>query len=147
MNLIRNLIGLIITITMLPICISAFRYTSDITFEYNEISDELAIYQLRQQLLIAYDMQCNKDELSFIYKNKQYRLSLVNNKLILQPGTQIYLNDIDYLYFDYRGETIYVVYERDNKKYERAICKKEGIYIDDFSNCDVFIDDDSGDEE
>lgn len=140
MNLIRNLIGLIITITLLPICMQAFVYTSNISFDYNEINDEIALSQLREQLLIAYDMQVTNDELSFIYKNKNYKLSFVNNKLLLQPGTQIYLNDVDDLYFNILNECIYVCYERNNKQYERIIGKQERIYIDDFSACDVFND-------
>lgn len=147
MNLIRNLLGLIITITMLPICIEIFMFTSDIEFNYNQINDEIALAQLREQMLIAYDMYVYSDQIDFIYKNKEFRLSLVNNKLILQPGTQIYLNDIDGLRFDERNESVYVIYERDNKIYERVICQKERLYIDDFSNCDVFSDDDNRDEE
>lgn len=140
MNLIRNLIGLIITITLLPICTKAFIYTSNIPFEYNEINDEIALYQLREQLIIAYDMNVSSDSLNFTYKNKAFSLSLVNNKLLLQPGTQIYLNDIDSLHFDVRNNCIYVCYERNNKQYERIIGKQEWFYIDDFSACDVFND-------
>lgn len=147
MNLIRNLIGLIITITMLPICIESFKYVSNIPFNYNEISDEIALAQLREQLLIAYDMNQSSNELNFVYKNKNYKLSLVNNKLILQPGTQIYLNDIDDLHFENRGNIIYVTYTRKYKEFERAICKKEGLYINDFSDCHVLLDEHSGFEE
>ena len=147
MNLIRNLLGLIITITLLPICIQAFIYVSNIDFDYNEINDEISLFQLREQLLITYDMDVYDDELDFIYKDKDYKLSLVNGKLILQPGTQIYLNDIDSLYFTDRNNCIYICYSRGNKEYERAICAKEGLYIDDFSDCDVQLDELDSDEE
>lgn len=147
MNLIRNLIGLIITITMLPICVDAFKFTSDISFTYDEINDELAMSQLREQMLIGYDMHINENEVSFIYKNKQFKLSLVNNKLILQPGTQIYLADVDNLRFDIRNGCVYVIYERNNKEYERIIAKQERIYIDDFSACDVLDDGNNCSEE
>ena len=140
MNLIRNLIGLIISVTMLPICIEAFIFGSKIPFDYNEINDEIAMYQLREQLLISYDMNINSDELNFKYKNKNFKLSLVNRKLLLQPGSQMYLNDIDDLYFDVRNGCIYVCYERNNKQYERVISKQEGLYIDNFSACDVLAD-------
>lgn len=141
MNLIRNLIGLVITITLLPICIQAFIYTSNITFDYNEINDEIAMSQLREQLLIAYDMDISSNKLNFIYKGKNFKLSLVNRCLYLQPGSQMYLNDLDDLYFDTKNGCVYVCYERNNKNYERVICKQEGIYIDDFSACDVYDDD------
>ena len=132
---------------MLPICIEAFTYTSNIEFDYNEISDELALAQLREQLLIAYNMNIASNEIDFIYKNKYCKLSLVNRKLLLQPGTQIYLNDIDNLYFDIKGDVMFVNYEKDNKQFERAICKQEGLYIDNFSDCNVFDDVVDSDEE
>lgn len=147
MTVIRNLLGLIITITMLPICIQAFVFTSNIDFDYNQINDEIALAQLREQLLISYDMQISNNQLNFIYKNKEYRLSLVNEKLILQPGTQIYLNDVEYLFFEERNGCIYVVYSKNNTEYERIICKKEGIYLNNFLDCDVYSDDDSEYEE
>ena len=147
MNLIRNLLGLIITITMLPICIEAFIYTSKISFDYNQVNDEIALYQLREQLLMSYDMKVNNDELNFIYKNRNYKLSLINNKMILQPGTQIYLNDIDSLCFEEKNGCIYVNYNRGNDEYDRIICKQEGLYIDNFSDCDVLIDDTDSSQE
>lgn len=140
MNLIRNLTGLLIIVSMLPICTMAFKYTSNIPFEYNEVSDELALAELRELLLITYDMDVSYDSLNFIYQNKNYSLSMVNNKLLLQPGTQIYLNDIDDLHFEIRGNAIYVMYQRKNKNYERAIGSSTGIYLDRFSDCDVHDD-------
>lgn len=137
MNLIRNILGLIITITMLPICIEAFIFTSNIGFDYNQINDEIALCELREQLLISYDMEVNSNELRFIYKNKNYTLSMVNEKLLLQPGTQIYLNDIDDINFEVMNGCIYINYQRDNKEYEKILCKQEGLYINDFSGCDV----------
>jgi hypothetical protein len=147
MNLIRTLLGLIITCTMLPITVQAFRFTSNIKFEYNEINDEIALMQLREILLIAYDMNIYSDELNFRYKNKDFSLSLVNNKLLLQPGTQIFLNDVDNIVFKTKNDFIYIEYERNNETYERLIGKQEGLYIDDFSNCDVSDDERDNSEE
>lgn len=132
---------------MLPICINAFIYTTNIKFDYNEINDEIALEQLREQLLIAYNMEVCSDKLNFRYKNKDFKLSLVNEKMILQPGTQIYLNNIDYLQFDIRNNCIYVSYSRQGKNYERVIGKAEGLYIDDFCNCNVFDDEHSDGQE
>ena len=137
MNLIRNLIGLIITVVLLPLFLLAFRYVSEISFDYDQINDEIAISQLREQLLISYDLQFSKNILRFRYKNDDFRLSEVNGMLLLQPGTQIYLNDIDALHFERKNGCIYVVYERDRKEYEKVIASEKGIYIDAFSFCDV----------
>lgn len=137
MNLIRNLIALYICIIMLPLCSLAFNSVVNIPFEYNEVNDELALFQLREIMLISYDLNYSRDQIDFIYKNKEFRLSLVNNKLILQPGTQIFLYDVDDLYFDIKDNCIFVNYERNNKKFEKAICSLTGIHLDEFSDCDV----------
>ena len=147
MNLIRNLVGLIITAALLPLFLLAFRYVTEIGFDYNQINDEIAISQLREQMLISYDLKFSRNMLAFRYKNDDFRLSEVNGMLLLQPGTQIYLNDVEGLYFEKRNGCIYVVYERDGKEYEQVIVSEKGIYIDAFSLCDVSDRDDDFDEE
>ncbi len=147
MNLIRNLAGLLIILSLLPIAMTAFRYTADIPFLYYEISDEVTLAQLREILLIAYDMRAGYSALSFRYQNREFSLSLVNGKLILQPGTQIYLADLDELHFEERNGVIYVCYERDGKENERVIASARGFYLDDFSDCDVHDDIADRDEE
>ncbi|MBR5341333.1 MAG: hypothetical protein IK151_05340 [Erysipelotrichaceae bacterium] len=147
MNMIRNLLGLVIILALLPICILAFRFTSNMPFEYSEICDELSLAQLRETMLITYDLHYGYDCLSFTYRNKDFTLSMVNNKLLLQPGTQVYLGDIDDLHFEERNGCIYVCYERKNRKYERIIASSQGVYLDDFSDCDVHDDELDSSEE
>ena len=137
MNLIRNLAGLMIILSLLPIMMMAFRYTADIPFVYDEISDELALAQLREELLIAYDMEFQSQSLSFRCHNRDFVLSKVNDKLILHPGTQIFLADIDEMHFENRNGVIYVCYERNGKSNERVIASSKGFYLDVFSDCDV----------
>ena len=137
MNLIRNLIGLIIAAILLPLFLMAFRYVTEIGFDYDQVNDEIAISQLREQMLISYDLKFTRNMLTFRYKNDDFRLSEVNGMLLLQPGTQIYLNDVDSLHFEKRNRCIYVVYERNGKEYEQVIVSEKGIYIDAFSFCDV----------
>jgi len=137
MNLIRNLVALIIVLSLLPLCLLGFRYTAGIKFDYDEINDEIALCQLREILLISYDMHVSSNRLDFRYRNDDFRLSLVNEKLILQPGTQIFLNDIDDVSFKKSNGCIYVCYRKENHEYERVIAKAEGIYLDRFSDCDV----------
>ncbi|MBQ6477954.1 MAG: hypothetical protein IJI44_01165 [Erysipelotrichaceae bacterium] len=147
MNLIRNLIGLIITVVLLPLFLLAFRYVAEMEFDYDQINDEIAISQLREQMLISYDLRYSRNVLTFRYKNDSFRLSQVNGMLLLQPGTQIYLNDIDSMYFEKKNGCIYVVYVKKNKEYEQVIVSEKGIYFDAFSFCDVSDRDDDQHEE
>ena len=147
MNLIRNLAGLIIASALLPLFLLAFRYVTEIGFDYDRINDEIAISRLREQMLICYDLRFSQDMLTFRYKNDDFRLSEVNGMLLLQPGTQIYLNNIEDLRFKKRNGCIYAVYERNGKEYEQVIVREKGIYIDAFSFCDVSDRDDDQHEE
>lgn len=132
---------------MLPICLLSYQYTSNIKFDYNLINDEIGLCQLREILLIAYDIENHYDSLSFIYKNKEFELSFINNKLILHPGTQIFLNDIDDGYFYYEDDCLNIYYEKKDKSYSRVISSEKGIYLDDFSNCELLdIDNDLSEE-
>ncbi len=145
MNLIRILCGLLIVLNLLPLGMTAMGFVSKIAFDYNEVNDEIALCQLREDLLISYDMEYSRDVLRFTYEGKSFRLSQVNRMLVLQPGTQIFLYDIDDLHFEKRGTMIYVLYRRKGKEYERILAT-EGLYLSDFSDCPV-IDDEYRDGE
>lgn len=135
MNLIRNLLGLLICVSLLPICERAFAFIANMDFNYDEVFDELSLSQLRETMLIVYDLEVGYDELDFRYKKRDFRLSLVNGKLTLQPGSEFFLNDLDEMHFEVDGGCIYVSYERDGKSYRRVIARQEGIHLDDFSDC------------
>lgn len=136
MNLSRAILALIITLCILPLCVSSFRMVSNIEFNYDEVNDELALNDLRRILLLAYDLDIKGYELDFVYQGKDYCLSLNNNRLVLSPGYQMFLNDVDVLSFKERHGCVFVRYERKNKSYERAICSAQRFYLDEFSNCD-----------
>lgn len=140
----RTIIALIITLSLLPIAVSIIAYSANMKFEYDLVNDEISLYQLRRILLIAYDVNNNGDNLEFIYHNDNYSLSLINNRLVLQPGYQMFLDNIDYLEFTEDGNAIYIKYEKANKEYKTPIIKTRGIYLDDFSDTDdEFINDNS----
>ena len=80
---IRNLIALFITLLLLPIALLLFRYTSNLKVDYMSLNDEIALSELREVLLLSYDLNIYEDYLAFIYQNEEYKLSLVNNKLLL----------------------------------------------------------------
>lgn len=143
MNLTRTIIALIITLSILPLCATSFTMISNVKFSYDEINDELALVDLRRILLLSYDLDFNQNELNFIYQNKNYNLSIVNNRLVLSPGYQMFLNDVDYLSFFKKDGCIFITYERHGRTYERVLCSQEGIHLDEFSDCHDDNDSDS----
>lgn len=143
----RTIVALIITLTLLPIACNVISYAANLKFEYDLVNDEISLYQLRRILLIAYDVENSGDSLNFIYHNDDYKLSLINNRLVLQPGYQMFLDKVDDLTFIEEGNAIYIQYEKHNKEFKTPIIKSRGIYLDDFSNTDDDITDDSFSDE
>lgn len=132
----RTIIALLITITILPIAVYVIGYASNLSFNYEIINDEISLFQLRRILLIAYDVNNNGDCLNFIYHNDNYSLSLVNNRLVLEPGYQMFLDNVDQIEFYEVNNAIYLKYVKGSDEYETPIIKQKGIYLDDFSDID-----------
>lgn len=139
----RSVIAIMVILSILPIIVSVMSIISNYRINYDYVNDEISLYQLRRIMLIAYDINNNYDELDFIYHGKEFRLSNVNNRLILQPGYQVFLNNIDYANFSYDNGLLKLTYERNGEEKETYIYKEKGIYINDFSNIDDEFD--SGD--
>lgn len=142
MNLTRLILALLITLSILPLCSETFNLVSSIDFDYNEVNDELALVDLRRIMLLAYNLDVGYDEIRFVYQDKDYCLALNNNNLVLSPGYQLYIADVDELYFEIRNNCIYVIYQRKNKNYEKVISCATGFYLDEFSDCHDDSDDD-----
>ena len=76
--------------------------------------------------------------MNFIYKDSERQLSLINGRLLMTPGYQMFLDDIDSLYFMENEGCIVLVSEKDQKEYKAVLCEAEGIRIADFcDNSDV----------
>lgn len=132
---VRNLIAIYIVLIMLPIAVSIFSFCASFDFNYEEINDEVALYKLRKIYLISYEQEVSDDCVYFEYNNKNYELSLINNHLILRPGTQIFLEDIDSIHFYEEDDCLKIEYQRGKDLYEKVIGPKERLHFDDFS-CD-----------
>ena len=131
----RYLIALLITLSILPLTTSMLRLMASVNLDYNLVNNEIALMDLRRILLIAYDLQISDYQLDFIYHNDNYTLRYINDKLILSPGTQIFLNDIKEANFYSKNGYLYLRYvTNDNKEYERNIGTEKGFHLDELSD-------------
>jgi len=131
----RFIIGLFIILTMLPICLSSFKTISNINIDFYEIDDEIMINKLRRVLLIGYNFEVFDDEIYFRYQTKQCNLYYTNNHLIMTPGTNIFLENIDSVKFYFKDDYLYLKYSRGSNFYEKAILHKRfclDVFSDDF---------------
>lgn len=110
---------------LVPIAASCIVLLPQLIVFEEDVQDETALYQLRRILMMAYDAEIVSDDtLTFTYREKEWRLHETNRRLILQPGTQIFLSGIDSAFFTEEEEVIYVVYDRDGKQRKAPLCRR-----------------------
>jgi len=119
------LLSLLLVLLLLP-AVSAILWTAASAASFTEtVQDEIAIAQLRRTMMLTYDVNVYDTSLTFRRKGKDETLRMVNGRLILQPGTLIYLSDIDSVSFYEEGGIVHLVYERDERETDRSIAFKE----------------------
>ena len=138
----RAILALFIVILIIPISTRTFITVSKLNYDHDEVSNEIGLLQLRRILLISYDLNNYGNSLEFIYEGNNYHLEEINNRLVLSPGYQMFLNDVSDINFYEEGSAVYLEYTFGNKTYRTPIVKTEGIYLDEFSDRDVSDDSD-----
>ena len=128
----RLLLSLLICLTMLPIVLTAFRISEKLDFYYQDSEDAIAKRQLQKIVLLAYDIQIKHDELVFQYQEEEFRLSMINRHVVLQPGTQIFYENLDDCYFLNEDGFIKIVYQRKDKVYVDILGKADSFSIKSF---------------
>lgn len=106
-SLIEVLIGLILSFFVLQLLLAGFKYINIDRHDYSS-QDLISSFQLHQILNSSTDIEVSENEVSFSYFNEERSLSLINNKLILKPGTVIYFLKVDECKFYIEDEKIYI---------------------------------------
>lgn len=115
------LISIYIIVLLLPILFAAFKLAIKINLFDNEIQEETALIQLRRKILFGHNYDADSQLFSFEFENKNWRIYQVNNNLILTPGTQIIINDINQATFLEKDACYYLQYKKRNLVKERII--------------------------
>ena len=115
------LIALFAAMLCLPVTVSVCGAAARMTAFDEELQDALGLLQAQRLLVGAGSVQTDGQYLYFRTGLKDFRMSLVNDHLIIQPGTQIVLADIDKAVFRAEGGVVILSYERKEKQYEAAL--------------------------
>lgn len=76
-----------------------------------DLQDEVAVAQLRHVINASSEIDCTGNEVSLFHRGKTQRLALRNEKLcLIDPGTQIFLGDLEHLSFFIDDSLLYVSY-------------------------------------
>ncbi|MEA5018209.1 MAG: prepilin-type N-terminal cleavage/methylation domain-containing protein [Erysipelotrichaceae bacterium] len=103
-TLIECLFSLILFSFSILLMYQILGYINKTTFYDQDIQDINGVLQIKQHLNLATNLLIDSDQLSYDYKDKQFTINVVNNNLVIQPGTNIILLDIENIeFFDDEG--------------------------------------------
>lgn len=122
--MIDYLLSLFIVAVMCPLMVASIALINNRKQDAQAVQDEIAIAQLQRILIISEGYKIQGNELSFMNQNRAMYLRKVNGNLIIQPGTQIILVNIDDVSFKEEGNLITCTYSRKGKEYERVLVPK-----------------------
>ena len=122
--LVEVLVAVLTVCICIPIMVSVISLMRTSLKDRTSLQDQIALVQLRRYLAVAYDIELLPSSLTFRRQHEEMRLSVVNQNLIVQPGTQMFLMDIEAALFYLEGDSVMLRYVRDNQEYEVFLCKQ-----------------------
>ena len=122
--LIEFLICILTVCICIPITVQVLSIVRSVLKDKTPLQDQIALVQLRHYLAVAYDIKLEPTTISFQRQQEEMRLRLVNQNLIIQPGTQIFLMNIENAMFYLEKDSVILRYVRDNQEYEVFLCKQ-----------------------
>lgn len=121
-NILEMSIGLLllsVTVVMIsPLyrCLNSLRQ-----FDSYFYQDEIGIYQLQIALALGNDVRIEDGILYYETIDNEMTVSLVNRKIIAQPGTVDYIHDVSDGWFEQKEGIIYVIFKRKQQTYRYPV--------------------------
>ncbi len=122
--LVEVLIAILTVCICIPILVSVISLMRTSLKDRTSLQDQIALVQLRRYLAVAYDIELLPSSLTFQRQHEEMRLSVVNQNLIVQPGTQMFLMDIEAALFYLEEDSVMLRYVRNHQEYEVYLCKQ-----------------------
>jgi hypothetical protein len=122
--LVEVLVAILTVCICIPILVSVISLMRTSLKDRTSLQDQIALVQLRRYLAVAYDIELLPSSLTFQRQHEEMRLSVVNQNLIVQPGTQMFLMDIEAALFYLEEDSVMLQYVRNHQEYEVYLCKQ-----------------------
>jgi len=119
------LLSLTIGVLVFAMFVSILDVYKKVKIDSTWLQNEIGLVQLQYHLMLAYDIEVLGDELSYIIVDDKYVLRLVNERLMQQPGTLIFLLDIQEVEFVCEDDAVFINYVYKEKNYNQILVYNE----------------------
>ena len=113
-TLLEGLLSLFILSISLPFSVQLVSFVNAYPLDTDRLQDTNGVNQIILYMSLSENIQVEEHQILFDYQDKEYRLSNINNRIVLQPGTNILLSHIDKVSFIQENNYIYMEYQRNN---------------------------------
>jgi hypothetical protein len=115
------LIVMILTAFLIPVIAVSLQVSGKSLHFTETVQDEIAMAQMKKILILSEHYDCSAGTLLFEYQGDPAQMVFMNRHLIMKPGTQIFLSDLDEAVFFERNEMIYLSYRRNETEMTRCL--------------------------
>ena len=117
-NFLVTLLTFMISINVIFSCMNII---SKHNFYEENLQDLIGLSQLSRYLILADEIKIENNCIHFKYLDKDMKVDVVNKNLIIQPGTQFVIVNIDYLNFYIENNLLYIEYKRNKNNFKMVI--------------------------
>ncbi|MCI6272963.1 MAG: hypothetical protein MR601_08465 [Erysipelotrichaceae bacterium] len=115
------LVTLLTFMLSINVIFSCMNIISKHNFYEESLQDLIGLSQLSRYLILADEIKIENNCIHFKYLDKDMKVDVVNKNLIIQPGTQFVIVNIDYLNFYIENNLLYIEYKRNKNNFKMVI--------------------------
>lgn len=120
-TLLETLIALMISSLIFLSIYQIINMMSYIRLYDQHLQDINGVLQLKQILNLGSNIEISADQIEYDYKENHFTVNLINDRLIIQPGTNILILDISSIEFIEDDLGLVIIYQRKDQIYHRRI--------------------------
>lgn len=120
-TLLETLIALMISSLIFLSIYQIINMMSYIRLYDQHLQDINGVLQLKQILNLGSNIEISSDQIEYDYNENHFTVNLINDRLIIQPGTNILILDINSVEFIEDDLGLVIIYQREDQTYHRRI--------------------------
>ncbi len=120
-TLLETIIALMISSLIFLSIYQIINMMSYIRLYDQHLQDINGVLQLKQILNLGSNIEISSDQIEYDYNENHFTVNLINDRLIIQPGTNILILDINSVEFIEDDLGLVIIYQREDQTYHRRI--------------------------
>lgn len=120
-TLIETILGLLVVSISVLLISGYLQLVSKVDYDFHYGEDEVSVRQLRLIYVLSSSITIDSQQVCFDYMNNELCLYQKDDKLILTPGYQVFIKDLNSISFYHNDNCLYLQYQHKNQMEEKRV--------------------------